>query len=66
MLEQLGLKIKEERLRKNLNIDELAKIIETSEIAVKLWEAGKMAPRISQLIKLSKFFNISIDDLLGI
>ncbi|MBS7401432.1 MAG: helix-turn-helix transcriptional regulator [Eubacteriales bacterium] len=45
---------------------ELAKIIGVSKGIISLWENGLREPNLYSLIMLSKFFNVSIDELVGL
>ena len=58
--------LKELRQEKNLGQVELAKAIGVSKGVISLWENGLREPTISSLIILAKFFNISIDELVGL
>lgn len=62
---KIGDKIKEERLKKGLNQPDLAKIMCVSKQTVSNWESNKRTPDIDTLKKLSEFFNVSTDYLLG-
>ena len=62
----LGKKIKEERLNKKLNQTELSKIVNTTQDTISLWEKGERIPSIENLITLSNFFEITLEELLGI
>ena len=57
--------IKELRKEKGLTQTELAKILGLDQTAISKWELNKALPDTAILIKLSKFFNVSIDYLLG-
>ncbi|HFD2043955.1 TPA: helix-turn-helix domain-containing protein [Clostridium perfringens] len=61
----LGNRIKEERLKLNLSGEEFGKILNVTKTAVSNWENNKREPDIQTLIKISKYFNVSIDYLLG-
>ena len=54
-------------LRKALKLsqEKLANILGVTNKAVSKWENGKCKPEIKQLKKLSKIFNVSIEDLLN-
>ena len=54
-------------LRKELKIGqvELAKSINVSKGIVSFWENGLREPTMSSLIALSRYFKISIDELVG-
>lgn len=54
------------RIEKNLRQDELAKVLNISRQSVSNYENGARFPKDEVLIhKISKFFNVSIDYLLG-
>ena len=57
--------LKELRLEKNLGQTELAKAVGVSKGIISLWENGLRQPNMYSLIVLAKFFNISIDELVG-
>lgn len=56
------------RLRQSSNIGqvELAKQIGVSKGIISLWENGLREPTLSSLIALADFFNVSLDELVGI
>ena len=58
-------KIKALREGANLTMDALAKEMDVSKSRVNMWENGGTIPRQDVLTKLSQYFQISIDDLLG-
>lgn len=58
--------LKELRQEKNLGQVELAKAIGVSKGVISLWENGLREPTMYSLIMLAKFFNISIDELVGL
>ena len=62
----LGKKIKELRLEQNLSQRELGTALGFSNQTVSFWESGQREPDMDALIKLSKFFNVSADYLLGL
>ena len=53
-------------LRKENKIDQnkLASELKVSPKTVSHWETGYTEPSIAQLISLSKFFNVSLDELI--
>ncbi|MDE7301023.1 MAG: helix-turn-helix domain-containing protein [Clostridia bacterium] len=51
------------RLQKGIGQKQLAEILNTTVKTVSHWETGYSEPSISQLILISDFFEISIDDL---
>mgnify|MGYP005763052521 CR=1 FL=1 len=56
-------KLKKIRLANNLTQSQLAEILETTKQAISSYESGKIAPSLNSLIKLSEYFNISLDSL---
>lgn len=52
------------RKENNLTQKDLAKYIDTTQGAIYFWEKGT-EPSAGQLLKLSKYFNVSVDYLLG-
>lgn len=59
-------RIREERIKKDINQPELAKMLNISKQTVSNWENGKRTPDIDTLETLAKFFDVSTDYLLGI
>ena len=57
---------KELRTESGIGQVELAKKLGVSKGIISLWENGKREPSMSSLILIAKFFNISLDELLGI
>lgn len=58
--------IKELRLSYNLSQVELAAALGVSKQCVSNWENDNVLPSIEMLVKISKFFNVSCDWLLGL
>lgn len=59
-------KLKELRIEKGVGQVELAKAINVSKGIISLWENGLREPKLSNLIALSIFFEVSIDYLVGL
>ena len=59
-------RLKELRTEKNIGQIELATKIEVSRGIISLWENGLREPTLSSLIRISKFFNVSLDYLVGL
>ena len=57
--------IHELRTRRSLSQDELAEKIFVTRQAVSRWENGETVPNVDTLKLLSKFFDVSINTLLG-
>ena len=58
-------KLQELRKAKGLTQEELAEILYVSRTAISKWESGRGYPNIESLKDISKFFEVSIDDLLS-
>ena len=58
-------KLQELRKQKNLTQEELAQSLYVSRTAISKWESGRGLPNIDSLKAISKFFAISLDDLLS-
>ena len=54
------------RKEKELTQVELAKILNTTQRRISYMELGKVEPDLSTLVLLSKYFEVSIDYLIGI
>jgi len=59
-------KLKELRVYHNLSQKELAEQLEVSQRSISSWETGFRQPDFETLEKISKFFNVTTDYLLGI
>lgn len=63
---ELNEKLQELRKLKQLTQEELAEILFVSRTAISKWESGRGYPRIESLKVISKFFSISVDELLSV
>ena len=61
----LGEKLKKLRTDKNLTQEELAEILFVSRTAISKWESGRGFPNIESLKAISKYFSVSLDELLS-
>lgn len=61
----VGIRIKEARMRKNMTQKELAKRINRSETAVSSYESNVQFPPLDVLISIAKVLEISLDYLVG-
>ncbi len=59
-------RLRELRLEKGLSMKQLAKSINATDAAISNWENGINEPKISYIIAIAKFFNVSADYLLGL
>ena len=58
-------KLQELRKNRRMTQEELAEVLYVSRTAVSKWESGRGYPSIDSLKEISKFFSVSIDDLLS-
>ena len=58
-------KLKELRASKKLTQEEFAKAISVSKGAVAMWETGKRTPDTDMLKTISRFFKVTVDELIG-
>lgn len=58
-------KFQELRKNRGLTQEELAECLYVSRTAISKWESGRGYPSIDSLKEISKFFSVSIDDLLS-
>lgn len=58
-------KLLELRRSKGLTQEELAEVLFVSRTAISKWESGRGYPNIDSLKEISKFFSVSIDELLS-
>lgn len=62
----MNLKLRELRRKINFRQQDLADKFHVSQQAIAKWENGESEPDIATLIKLSEFFGVTVDTLLGI
>lgn len=62
---ELSEKLQELRKEKGLTQEELAEALFVSRTAISKWESGRGVPNIESLKAISKFFSVSIDELLS-
>lgn len=58
-------KLQELRKQKGLTQEELAQMLYVSRTAISKWESGRGFPNIESLKAISKFFSVSLDELLS-
>ncbi len=61
---EFGEKLQELRKSRSLTQEELAGALFVSRTAISKWESGRGYPSIDSLKEISKFFSVSIDDLI--
>jgi len=60
---EIGKKLVELRKKKELSQESLAELIGVSRQTISKWELGDTYPDINQAKKLSKLFDVSLDEL---
>lgn len=65
-METFGERLKELRKERGCGQIQLAKEIGVGKSVISLWELNRCEPTLSNLIKLSLYFNVSIDYLAGL
>lgn len=58
-------KLQKLRTNENLTQEELAEKLYVSRTAISKWESGRGYPSIDSLIVIAKYFNVTIDELIG-
>lgn len=61
----LGENIYRYRTEKNMSQGDLADALDVSRQSVSKWETGSATPELEKLLKMSKLFSISLDELVG-
>ncbi len=61
----LGKRIKELRTANDLTQQELGEYVDVTKVSICCYENGTRVPTLDTLLKLSKFFDVGIDYLLG-
>ena len=59
-------RLRELRQDKHLSMKQLAKELNTTDAAISNWENEINEPKISYLVTIANFFNVSADYLLGL
>lgn len=59
------IRLRELRLKNGLSQRDVGEMFGITKQAVQRWETGKSYPNVYQLIKLSNYFDVSIDYLVG-
>ena len=65
-MKNFGKRLTKLRKDKGLSLEKLAKELNFTEITLMFWEKGKMVLTISKIIKIAKYFDVSVDYLLGL
>ena len=59
-----GKRLKELRMEKGLSQRALGEIFGVCNQTISFWETGSREPDLDHLLKISRFFGVSVDDLL--
>ncbi len=62
---ELGIILKELRLEKGISQRKLGEILGVVNQTISFWETGSREPDLDTLVKISKYFNVTIDYLVG-
>ena len=62
---EFKVRLKELRLENNVSQVQIAKLLNMSKMAISHWEKGNSEPSIEQLKILAKYFDVSVDYLIG-
>lgn len=65
-MQDFGLRLKNLREEKGLTLQELGKIIGCHNLMLRDWENGERVLTVGIIIKLSQYFGVSTDYLLGL
>jgi len=61
---KFGKKLKELRVEKGLSQRELGKVFNVCNQTISFWEGGSREPDLDTLLAISRYFDISVDNLL--
>ena len=62
----IGERLKMLRRKRGINQDELAAVIGVKKAAVSMYEKGRSSPNDEMKAQLARYFNVSLDYLLGV
>ena len=66
MKNEFGKRLKDLREERGLSMKQLSKLVNIGIASISRWENGQTIVNADQLIIFSKFFNVSVDYLLGL
>lgn len=64
-MSKFGIKLKELRLEKGLNQEQLGKLFHVKKAAISKWENGNTSPDENTINNIADYFDVSIDYLYG-
>lgn len=59
-------RLRDLRREKNITGEELGHILKLNKATISSWENGKSYPEVETLLKLAKYFEVSLDYLMGL
>lgn len=62
---EFKVRFKELRIEKGISQEKIGKLLNMSKMAISHWEKGHSEPSIEQLKIIAKFFDVSVDYLIG-
>lgn len=62
---EFKVRFKELRIEKGISQEKFGKLLNMSKMAISHWEKGHSEPSIEQLKIIAKFFDVSVDYLIG-
>lgn len=65
-MQNFGKRLTKLRQGKGFSLEDLAKDLNLDKITLNMWENSKKVLSISKIIKIAKYFNVSVDYLLGL
>lgn len=65
-MKNFGIRLKRLREKKGVSIQTISKEIKANILMIRDWEDGKMVLTVVHLIRLAKYFGVSIDYLVGL
>jgi len=65
-MKEFGENFKALRILKNKSQKEMAELLHVSQSTISHWKAGRKTPEVPMLITGAKFFDVSVDYLLGL
>ncbi len=65
-MKNFGKRLTKLREGKGLSLEELAKELNFTVICLNYWEKNRLTLSITNIVKIAKYFNVSVDYLLGL
>lgn len=65
-MQEFAKRLKYQRLKRGYNQQQIANVMNVSQVSVSNWERGVKEPNFSKLVQLSKLFGQTTDYMLGV